>query len=175
LTELEYASCATVTLAYAVRSIRGSQRSNGFFVPRAEDLPILACSYVSRKFEDRGPTDTMVFRAFLGGATNPAVLEHDDEHLVSLTHATLARLLDIRREPVLARLHRFPSSMPQYRPGQAKWIAGIRSRAQRHPGLFLAGSTLGAFGLPDCTQSGEDAANAAFEFLSRAKRSRQVV
>ena len=169
LTQLEYASCATVTLAYPLASIGAPLRSNGFFVPRTEKLPILACSYVSRKFEDRGPADTMVLRAFLGGATNPAVLENDDDHLVSLTHATLARLLGIRHEPVLARLHRFPGSMPQYRPGQAKWIAGIRSRAERHPGLFFAGSTLGAFGLPDCTQSGEDAASAAFAFLSSAK------
>jgi oxygen-dependent protoporphyrinogen oxidase len=170
LTELEYASCATVTLAYPLASIGAPLRSNGFFVPRAEKLPILACSYVSRKFEDRGPADTMVLRAFLGGATNPAVLEHDDDHLVSLTHRTLARLLGIRHEPVLARLHRFPGSMPQYLPGQAKWIAGIRSRSQRHPGLFFAGSTLGAFGLPDCTQSGEDAASAAVAFMSSAKR-----
>jgi protoporphyrinogen/coproporphyrinogen III oxidase len=170
LTQLEYASCATVTLAYPLASIDVPLRSNGFFVPRAEKLPILACSYVSRKFEDRGPADTMVLRAFLGGATNPAVLEHDDDHLVSLTHTTLARLLGVRHEPVLARVHRFPGSMPQYRPGQAKWIAGIRSRSQRHPGLFFAGSTLGAFGLPDCTQSGEDAASAAFAFLSSAKR-----
>lgn len=170
LMQLEYASCATVTLAYPVASIGVPLRSNGFFVPRAEKLPVLACSYVSRKFEDRGPADTMVLRAFVGGGTNPAVLYNDDEHLVSLTHATLARLLDIRHEPVLARLHRFPGSMPQYRPGQAKWIAGIRSRAERHPGLFFAGSTLGAFGLPDCTQSGDDAASAAFAFLSSAKR-----
>jgi oxygen-dependent protoporphyrinogen oxidase len=169
LRQLEYASCATVTLAYPLASIGTPLRSNGFFVPRAEKLPILACSYVSRKFEDRGPADTMVLRAFLGGATNPAVLENDDDQLVSLTHTTLARLLGIRHEPVLARVHRFPGSMPQYRPGQANWIAGIRSRSQRHPGLFFAGSTLGAFGLPDCTQSGEDAASAAFAFLSNAK------
>jgi oxygen-dependent protoporphyrinogen oxidase len=170
LTELEYASCGTVTLAYPLGSIDAPMRSNGFFVPRAEKLPILACSYVSRKFADRGPADTVVLRAFLGGATNPAVLEHDDDHLVALTHATLARLLGIRHEPVLSRVHRFPGSMPQYRPGHATWIAGIRSRSQRHPGLFFAGSTLGAFGLADCTQSGEDAASAAFAFLSSAKR-----
>jgi protoporphyrinogen/coproporphyrinogen III oxidase len=175
LTGLEYASCATVTLAYPLASIGAALQSNGFFVPRAEKLPILACSYVSRKFEDRGPADAMVLRAFLGGATNPAVLENDDDRLVSLTHATLARLLGIRHEPTLARVHRFAGSMPQYRPGQAKWIAGIRSRSQRHPGLFFAGSTLGAFGLPDCTQSGEDAASAAFAFLSSAKGSRQFV
>ena len=170
LTELEYASCATVTLAYPLGSIDTPLRSNGFFVPRTEKLPILACSYVSRKFADRGPADTMVLRAFLGGATNPAVLEHDDHDLVSLSQATLARLLGIRHEPVLSRVHRFPGSMPQYRPGQARWIARIRSRSQRHPGLFFAGSTLGAFGLADCTQSGEDAASAAFAFLSSAKR-----
>lgn len=170
LSELEYASCATVTLAYPLASIGAPLCSNGFFVPRAEKLPILACSYVSRKFDDRGPAGTMVMRAFLGGATNPAVLEHDDHHLVSLAHATLARLLDIRHEPVLSRVHRFPGAMPQYLPGQATWIAGIRSRAERHPGLFFAGSTLGAFGLPDCVQSGEDAASAAFTFLSNAVR-----
>jgi oxygen-dependent protoporphyrinogen oxidase len=174
LTGLEYASCATVTLAFPRASIGVQLRSHGFFVPRTENLPILACSYVSRKFENRGPADTMVLRAFLGGATNPAVLEHDDDRLVSLTHATLARLLDIRHEPVLTRVHRFPGAMPQYQVGQAKWIAGIRSRSERHPGLFFAGSTLGAFGVPDCIQSGEDAASAAFAFLSsallRAKR-----
>lgn len=169
LTGLEYASCATVTLAYPLASIRAPLLSHGFFVPRTEQLPILACSYVSRKFEDRGPADTMVLRAFLGGATNPAVLENDDDHLVSLTHSTLTRLLGIRHDPVPARVYRFPSSMPQYQPGQATWIAGIRSRSQRHPGLFFAGSTLGAFGLPDCVQSGEDAASAAFAFLSRTK------
>jgi oxygen-dependent protoporphyrinogen oxidase len=170
LTGLEYASCATVTLAYPLASIDVPGRSHGFFVPRTEKLPILACSYVSRKFEGRGPANTMVLRAFLGGATNPSVLEQNDDHLVSLTHATLARLLGVRHEPVLARVYRFPGSMPQYRPGQAKWMAGIRARAQRHPGLFFAGSTLGAFGLPDCTQSGEDAAGAAFAFLSGVTR-----
>ena len=170
LTELEYASCATVTLAYPLASIGVPLRSNGFFVPRTENLPILACSYVSRKFEDRSPANTMVMRAFLGGATNPAVLTNNDDQLVSLTHATLARLLGIRHEPVLARVYRFPGSMPQYRPGQAQWIAGIRARSERHPGLFFAGSTLGAFGLPDCMQSGEDAASAAAAFLLSAKR-----
>ena len=167
LSGLEYASCATVTLAYPLASIGAPLDSNGFFVPRAEKLPIIACSYVSRKFEDRGPADTLVLRAFVGGATNPTVLEHDDDGLVSLTHETLARLLSIRHDPVLARVHRFPGSMPQYRPGQAQWIASVRSQAARHPGLFFAGSTLGAFGLPDCVQSGEDAATAAFAVLKR--------
>ncbi len=165
LSELEYASCATVTLAYPIASIGAALRSNGFFVPRSEGLPILACSYVSRKFDDRGPAHTMVLRAFLGGATNPSVLGNDDARLVSIAHQTLARLLRIGHEPIVSRVHRFPGAMPQYRPGQLRWIERTRARVGGHPGLFVAGSTLGAVGLPDCTQSGEDAASAAFGFL----------
>src|SRR5262249_49022093 len=44
---LSYASCATVSLVYPSRSLSRPLSTFGFFVPRAEGLPILACSYVS--------------------------------------------------------------------------------------------------------------------------------
>ncbi len=174
--ELEYASCATVTLAYPRGAIGAPLRSFGFFAPRAERLPLLACSYVSLKFDGRGPADTMVLRVFLGGAARPETLEGDDGRLVERAHATLAGLLGIEGRPVLSRVHRFPGSMPQYRVGQARWIAGIRARAERHPGLLFAGSVVGAMGLPDCIQSGEDAAGAAVRFLAeQPERLRQAM
>lgn len=163
---LEYASCATVTLAYPRRALGSPLRSLGFFVPRSAGLPILACSYVSEKFEDRGPRDQVVLRTFLGGAASPEVLEHEDERLVDLTHETLARLLQIEARPALARVHRFPQSMPLYKVGQARWIDDVRARIERHPGLFVAGSTLGAKGLPDCIRSGEEAARSAVDFAA---------
>ncbi len=171
LTELEYASCATVTLAYRRPDVGAPLRSFGFFVPRSEGLPLLACSYVSEKFEGRGPEDTVVLRAFLGGATRPDVLEEEDEGLLDRTHTTLARLLRVEGQPVLRRVHRFPGSMPQYRVGQARWIAEVRARAERHSGLFFAGSTVGALGLPDCIQSGEEAAECAIESVARRAES----
>ncbi len=109
---------------------------------------------------------TQIKLQIVGGAANPAVLDHDDARLASLAHTTLARLLAIHHEPVLSRLYRFPASMPQYRPGQAAWIADIRARVARYPGLLLAGSTVGSIGFGDCAQSGEDAARAAFDFLA---------
>jgi oxygen-dependent protoporphyrinogen oxidase len=170
LLRLRYASCATVNVAYRRGDVGGELDGFGFFVPRTENLPILACSYVSEKFEGRAPAGYAVFRAFLGGATRPEALDADDPGLIRQTHDTLRRILAIRGEPMLARVYRSPRSMPQFEVGAQALIAAIQDRAGAHPGLFLAGSVAGAFGLPDCIRSGEKAAERVAAFLSRDQR-----
>ena len=176
LAGLSYASCATVTLAYPESAVALPSTGSGFFVPRTERLAILACSYVSRKFQGRAPHGVVVLRCFLGGAQNPGVLEREDGELADLAHATVGRLLRIAGKPSLARVHRFPESMPQYRVGQASRIEALQARAERRVGLQLAGSVVGANGIPDCIQSGEDAATRALEGLAdRAERLRSAI
>jgi oxygen-dependent protoporphyrinogen oxidase len=167
LNRLRYASCATVNIAYRREDVGARLEGFGFFVPKSENLPILACSYVSEKFEARAPEGTAVFRAFLGGATRPAALDADDGGLIRQTHETLRHVLSLRGEPLLAKAHRSPRAMPQFEVGAAASIAAIGSRAAAHPGLFLAGSIAGAFGLPDCIRSGEAAADRVAAFLLR--------
>jgi len=170
LRRLRYASCATVNIAYRAADVRARLDGLGFFVPRTEGLPILACSYVTEKFDGRAPAGTAVFRAFLGGATRPAALEKDDAGLIRDTHETLRRILAIDGEPVLAKAYRAPRAMPQFDVGAHASIASIQERAATHPGLFLAGSVAGAFGLPDCIRSGEEAGDRAAAFVARAQR-----
>jgi oxygen-dependent protoporphyrinogen oxidase len=159
LLRLRYASCATVNIVYRRDAVGAKLDGFGFFVPRTEGLPILACSYVSEKFEGRAPGGFAVFRAFLGGATRPEALDADDTGLIRHTHETLRRILAISGEPVLARAHRSPRAMPQFDVGAQGSIAAIQERAIAHSGLFLAGSVAGAFGLPDCILSGERTAD----------------
>ena len=175
LRRLRYASCATVNVVYEKDDVRGRLEGNGFFVPRAERLPILACSYVTEKFEGRAPAGMAVFRAFLGGAMNPDALDADDAGLVRTTHECLRRILDIHGGPVFGRVHRAPAAMPQFDVGARELIGGIRSLADRHPGLFLAGSVAGAFGLPDCIRSGEEAAERAAAFAASQSASSEWV
>ena len=171
LERIRYASCATVNLVYRRRDIRRPLESFGFFVPRTERLPILACSFASVKFEGRVPKDKVLLRAFVGGAREPEVLDQEDERLSATVHRTLRSLLGIDGEPVLSRTYRFFQSMPQYQVGDFDLIGRIKERVFRHSGLFLAGSALGAVGLPDCIVSGEQAAAKATEFLdARARR-----
>jgi hypothetical protein len=162
---LRYASCATVNIAYRRSDVGARLSGFGFFVPRTEDLSILACSYVSEKFEGRAPEGTVVFRAFLGGATRPELLESGDRDLIQKTHDTLRGILAIRGEPLLARVHRSPRAMPQFDVGAGELIAAIQKRAGAHSGLFLAGSVAGAFGLPDCIRAGEETADRIMAFL----------
>jgi oxygen-dependent protoporphyrinogen oxidase len=170
LSKLRYASCATVNLAYPSTEVGARLEGNGFFVPRSEELPILACSYVSEKFEGRAPSGTAVFRAFLGGATNPEVLDGDDAELIRKTHDTLREVLAIGGPPLLATVHRSPRAMPQFDVGARELIASLEARIGAHPGLFLAGSAAGAFGLPDCIRSGEEAAERIASFLADGQR-----
>jgi oxygen-dependent protoporphyrinogen oxidase len=167
---LRNASCATVNVAYRRDDVGASLEGFGFFVPKTENLPILACSYVSEKFEGRAPEGAVVFRAFLGGATRPDALNADDAALIRQTHDALRRILAIRGEPLLAQAHRSPRSMPQFDVGAQASIAAIEERAGAHPGLFLAGSVSGAFGLPDCIRSGEEAADRIATFLADPQR-----
>jgi oxygen-dependent protoporphyrinogen oxidase len=170
LRRIRYASCATVSIAYRREDVAARLHGLGFFVPRTEGIPILACSYVSEKFERRAPAGTVVFRAFLGGATRPGDLDTDDAGLIRTTHETLRRILAIRGMPVFAKAYRSPSSMPQFDVGIRGSIDDAQRRAAAHPGLFLAGSIAGAFGLPDCIRSGEDAALRAAAFVADAQR-----
>jgi oxygen-dependent protoporphyrinogen oxidase len=170
LLRLRYASCATVNIAYRRADVGARLEGNGFFVPRGEGLPILACSYVSEKYQGRAPVGAAVFRAFLGGATNPGALDGDDTALIRRADDTLRRVLAIGGPPLLAAVHRSPRSMPQFDVGARELLATIRDRFGAHPGLFLAGSAAGAFGLPDCIRSGEEAADRAAAFLAESQR-----
>ena len=167
---LRYASCATVNVAYRAGDVGARLEGFGFFVPRTEDLPILACSYLSQKFEGRAPEGVAVFRAFLGGATRPQALDAMDPDMIRQTHETLRSVLAISGEPVLAKVYRSPRAMPQFEVGAQVAIAAIQDRAGAHPGLFLAGSVAGAFGLPDCIRSGEEAADRVAAFLAESQR-----
>ena len=159
---LDHASCATVNLVYEAGAMGLSSDAFGFFVGRAERLPILAVSHVGAKFPERVPAGRVALRAFLGGARDPELLTLDDDALADLAHRAVAGLLRITRAPLWARVHRFPRSMPQYDVGFRVRLDALRERERRLPGLFLAGGAVGALGIPDCVASGERAAASAF-------------
>jgi len=174
LATLQYASCATVHLLYRAAQVRAALSSYGFFVPRTAGLPILGCSYVSQKFPGRAPADRVLLRAFLGGALDPDVLERSEDERIQIAHRTLAALLDIEGQPELARAHAHPRSMPQYAVGDRSRIERIGERLALHGGLLVAGSLLGAVGVPDCIESGQRAAERALAYVAafRARAAR---
>ncbi len=174
LEALEYASCATVNLVYRRDAIDLPDDSFGFFVPRAEPVPLLACSFVSEKFEGRVPDDSVLLRAFVGGARNPEQLDAGDDEIERRTHDALTSFMEIRQPPVFASTSKMERSMPQYEVGYTDTIESMRKQLARHPGLSIAGTSLGAFGLPDCIASGESAAAEAHESAQKTRSTEEV-
>jgi oxygen-dependent protoporphyrinogen oxidase len=159
LRAIDYASSATVTLAY--RSADAERLCGfGFVVPAIEKSPLLACTFASRKFPGRAPDGYELLRAFVGGALRPDLVDLDDDRLVNTVRAELAALLAITAPPVLTRVRRYRRAMPQYAVGHLDRIAMIEARCAALPGIALAGAAYRGVGVPDCVRSGEAAADA---------------
>jgi oxygen-dependent protoporphyrinogen oxidase len=163
LAGIEYASCATVSVSYRSGDLGRTPDRFGFFVPRSEGLPMLACTFVSEKFGGRAPEGRFLLRAFVGGAEQPDVLDLDDRGLVGLVHAVLGKLLAIRRPPVLGKVFRHSRAMPQLSVGLLGRLERMRARLARHVGLLVAGGGQGIVGIADSVATGERAAAEALD------------
>ena len=158
LSDIPYASSATVTVAYRRPDIPHPLGGFGFVVPRVEGRAILACTFSSVKYPGRAPEGTALLRCFLGGALNERVLDGSDDDLLATARAELRAALGVTAAPILARVHRWPFAMPQYRVGHIDRIAAIMRAVDSLPGLVLAGGGYRGVGISDCIHSGEAAA-----------------
>ncbi len=165
LEQIEYASCAVVSLAFRRDQIRTPINSFGFVVPAIEDRCILSCSFSSEKYEGRAPRDTVLMRVFIGGAMQSGLLRLPNLQLLELAHWEVAKLLHITGEPILSHVTRQDQAMPQYHVGHKQRIAKINERLEHHPSLALAGSSLSGVGVPGCIESGQKAALKIIEGL----------
>jgi oxygen-dependent protoporphyrinogen oxidase len=169
LAAIPYTSTATVSLAYRRTDIPNSLDGFGVVVPAQERRQIIACSFSSVKYSGRAPAENELVRAFVGGALQPELFEQNDEAMESSVRQELAALLGIKAAPLFCRIHRHPSSMPQYRIGHTERVARIKERLTKHQKLALAGNAYGGVGIADCIHSGESAAEALLEVFNPRK------
>jgi protoporphyrinogen/coproporphyrinogen III oxidase len=165
LSQIRYESSVVINLAYNLKDISHNLNGFGFVVPTVERRPILACSFSSLKFKGRAPEGGVLLRCFMGGATNPEILERDDNWLVKTSHEEICELLGVSDKPILKMVSRYYQSMPQYFVGHLDLIAKIKERASKYKSLELAGNAYAGVGIPDCINSGEIAAENIFNNL----------
>ncbi|MCU1264867.1 MAG: Protoporphyrinogen and coproporphyrinogen oxidase [Acidobacteria bacterium] len=161
LNQIEYASTATINLAYRRVDIPHALDGFGFVVPFIESRSILACTFSSVKFAGRAPEEHVLLRAFLGGALQPHLFELGEDEMLRRVREDLRDLLGLVKPPLFSVVQKWRRSMPQYHVGHLDLVSRIRARAQTLPGLHLAGNSYGGAGVPDCIRSGEAAAEKA--------------
>jgi protoporphyrinogen/coproporphyrinogen III oxidase len=158
LAAIEYGSTATVFLSFPRALLPEAALSSGFVVPKSEGS-LLACTYVSTKWQGRAPDDLILLRVFLGGARAPSLIETtSDPDLVMLAEAELARLLGRPLSPQFSRVYRWPKANAQPKVGHLARLERILGRLAQLPGLRLVGAGYGSIGISDCAAAGRSAA-----------------
>jgi oxygen-dependent protoporphyrinogen oxidase len=164
---INYASAATVALAFHRNAVGHPLNGSGFVVPRVENTDILAGSWLSSKWPHRAPEDRVLLRTFIGGARDPRALDRSDEELVRLSLAALTPLLGIKAAPLFTRIYRWERANAQHEVGHLTRLAAIDRALVGHPGLFVTGSGFRGTGIPDCVADGRATAQAAAASLAR--------
>jgi len=162
---IPYVSTATLSVAYPLSDVPHPLNGYGYIIPRVEARDALACTWTSSKFPHRAPEGYALLRVFIGRAGQEAALDGSDEELLQIVRTELERTLGITAEPMFHRLFRWPDSMPQYTMGHPDRLAKIDDGLQQHPGLFIAGSAYRGIGIPDCINSGQQAAQNALDVV----------
>ena len=160
---IPYSSSITVNLIYDEAKLGRLPDGFGFLVPASEGRAMLACTFVHRKFLGRTPPGKAVFRAFLGGMKNEALLAETDAALVARVRREMSEILGGRAfgaevEPEHTRVARWRRAMAQYAVGHRERIQRITARVAALPGLRLAGNAYDGIGIPDCIRLGRQAA-----------------
>jgi oxygen-dependent protoporphyrinogen oxidase len=159
LSDIRYASTATVFLAYRAAELGHPLDGVGFVVPRSLGRSILAATWVSSKWRGRAPEGHALVRAFFGGAAGEGVLAGADEDLTSLARSELSALMGITAEPLWSRVFRFDRVSAQMRVGHLAAMRGIRAGlAERAQGIHVAGGGYDGVGIPDCIRQADEVA-----------------
>jgi protoporphyrinogen/coproporphyrinogen III oxidase len=158
LGRIEYASSAVVTLAFKKDQIGRELNGFGFVVPRVENRDIVAASFLTVKFSGRAADDTVLVRAFLGGAQRPELVDLADSELVKIAIAEIGKILSVVGAPMRVDVAKWHKKMPQYHVGHVQVVDAIEERVNQLPGIALAGNGYRGVGIPWCVRSGDLAA-----------------
>jgi oxygen-dependent protoporphyrinogen oxidase len=165
LSGIAHAPVAVVAAGYYARQIGYSTEGFGFLVPRSEKNHNLGTVWNSSLFAGRCRDGMVVMTSFVGGATEPEIVEKSEEEIASIIQAENARVLQITGTPFATTVWRHPKALPQYNLGHGHIVEAIRDGERANPGLFFAGNYLEGPALGKCVDVANQTAEAVRRYL----------
>ena len=114
----------------------------------------------------------MDFAAFLGGRTDPEIVQEDDARILTAVEDDLRRALGTRGAPVLATVRRWPRAIPQYEIGHGRFVERAAEIERDLPGLHLGGNFLRGVSVADCIKNGTELAETVLRQSGEERRAR---
>jgi oxygen-dependent protoporphyrinogen oxidase len=112
----------------------------------------------------------VLLTTFIGGTRAPDLAHLSDADLHKVVLADLERLFHVTGEPSFVHRRTWPQAIPQYKPGHGRFIASIRDREARYPGLHVGGNARDGISLSYCIEGGRRLAEEADVFLKRLSK-----
>lgn len=165
LSGIAYAPVAVVAGGYHEHQFGIVPQGFGFLVPRNEKLRTLGTVYNSSLFPGRSGEETLAITSFVGGATDPEIVERAPEEIAAIVQEENARVLGITGPPIASAVWQYPKALPQYNLGHGHVVEAIRDAERALPGLFFAGNYLEGPAIGKCVEEAFKTAEAARSYL----------
>lgn len=159
LPNMNYASIATVTMAFTHEQIKKYKEAMSFYVSRNSDYVITTCTWSNRKWDNVAPDGYDLLRVYIGRVGDEAIVELSDCEIEKTVLQDLSRILGIEDKPLFTTVTRWKQGMPQYTVGHDERLQKMQDDIMtNYPNVQLAGSSYDGISVPDCVAQGKQAA-----------------
>ncbi|MFZ3216938.1 MAG: protoporphyrinogen oxidase [Candidatus Acidiferrales bacterium] len=165
LSGIAYAPVAVVAASYYRQQVSDPLEGFGFLIPRSEKIRTLGTVWNSSLFSGRAPAGHVSMTSFIGGATDPDILQEPEERIAAIVSAENSRILGIVGPPLDTAVWKYPRALPQYNLGHGHTVEAIREAERASPGLFFAGNYLEGPAIGKCVENGVQTAEAVTKYL----------
>jgi protoporphyrinogen/coproporphyrinogen III oxidase len=169
LSGIAYAPVAVVACTYYRQQVGDPLEGFGFLVPRGEKVRTLGTVWNSSLFPGRAHEGGVTITSFIGGATDPDIIQLHEENIAAIVAEENARILGITGPPLEIAVWKYPRALPQYNLGHGHIVAAIRDAERASPGLFFAGNYLEGPAVGKCVANGFQTAEAVRKYLQTGR------
>ena len=157
---IEYASVATVCLAYPRTALPADLAGTGFLVPPEEGRLIVGCTWSSLKWPHLADDDVVLLRCMVGRRGDNRWLTMTEAALVRRVREELEEAMGLAGKPLEQFVQPWSQGMPQYLVGHQARLDAMSAELALLPGLFLTGSAFRGVGLASCIADADRTAEA---------------
>lgn len=167
--QLQTHSLISVYLGYDLEDDVLPADGTGFITAGEDELTCSACTWTSRKWSHTSRHHKLLLRLFYKSSqpVYERLAKMSEAELLSVAKRDVERSIGIAAQPVIHAVTRWHEAMPVYHIRHQELVTGLEQELkERYPGVLIAGCSYYGVGIPDCMQSGEQAAERIIESIS---------
>ncbi|WP_339214088.1 protoporphyrinogen oxidase [Solibacillus sp. FSL W8-0372] len=157
--EMNYATIATVTMAFKPGTTKKYEGALNFFVSRNSHFAITSCTWSHQKWDNITPDGHELIRVYIGRVGDESIVELSDNEIEKIVLQDLNRAVGLDAQPLFTTVARWKEAMPQYTIGHQLRMTSMKEQFYKEfPNVYLAGSSYEGISIPDCILQGRETA-----------------